>query len=137
MRPLPDFVRPWPYLIAGLLVGFLFLGEFAMNTLAAVQAGLLALAIVSVVGVVRGWRYLEFWSLFVTAALLVPLTIDARLISLSRCGDVPPGVACLAGTRDVLPQFLAEVVTFAIAFMGITLLIAREISQIARHPSDN
>src|SRR5205823_13163271 len=74
MRSLPEAVRPWPYLLAGIGVGFLFLTEFALNTVPLVQAGLAVLACAGLFGVIRGVRALEYWPLFVMAAVLTPLT---------------------------------------------------------------
>ena len=125
MRSLPEGVRPWPYLLAGIGVGFLFLTEFALNTVPLVQAGLAVLACAGLFGVIRGVRALEFWPLFVMAAVLTPLTSDSHVIGLPRCGDVAPGVACFAGTRDVMPQFGAEMITFVVSGTGVVLLIVR------------
>ena len=129
MRALPEALRPWPYVLAGLGVGFLFLTEFAMSTLPLVQLGFLVLALAGLAGVLRSSRELEFWPLFVAAAMFVPLVSDSHVVGLPRCGEVHPGVACLAGTRDVLPQFVSELVTFVTSCSGIALLVARQIAR--------
>ncbi len=123
---MPSWLRPWPYLIGGLLVGFLFLTEFALNTVPAVQAGLLLLAIAGLVGVVRHWRSLELWPLFAASAILVPLIADSHVVGLPGCGTVPAGVACFAGSRNVSGQFETEMVTFVWSLAGVMLLIVRE-----------
>ena len=125
MRSLPEIVRPWPYLLAGIGFGFLFLAEFGLSTVPLVQAGLVLLAVAGLIGAIRGARALEYWPLFVMAAVLTPLTSDSHVVALPRCGDVAPGVACLAGTRDVLVQFAAEFITFVVSGTGVVLLIAR------------
>jgi len=138
VRALPEALRPWPYVIAGLGVGFLFLTEFAMSTLPLVQLGFLVLALAGLAGVLRSSRELEFWPLFVAAAMFVPLVSDSHVVGLPRCGEVRPGVACLAGARAVVPQFVAELVTFVVACAAITLLVVRKLvsSDSAKDTSD-
>ena len=111
--------------MAGIGFGFLFLAEFGLSTVPLVQAGLVLLAVAGLIGAIRGARALEYWPLFVMAAVLTPLTSDSHVVALPRCGDVAPGVACLAGTRDVLVQFAAEFITFVVSGTGVVLLIAR------------
>jgi hypothetical protein len=134
--PLPAWLRPWPYVTGGLLVGFLFLAEFALNTVPAVQAALLLLAIAGLAGVIRRWRSLELWPLFVAGAIVVPLIVDSHVVGLPRCGAVPPGVACLAGTRDV-SGLATELTTLAWSLAGAVLLIVRELHSLAHRARDN
>ena len=56
MRSLPEIVRPWPYLLAGIGFGFLFLAEFGLSTVPLVQAGLVLLAVAGLIGAIRGAR---------------------------------------------------------------------------------
>jgi hypothetical protein len=125
--PLPAGARVLLYAVAGGLFGFLFLAEFALATLVATQVTLLALALVGCVAVARRWPTLELWPVFVAAALVAPLIVDARVVGLPRCDGLPQGLACFAGTRDVATPFAIGVVAFAAAIVGILLLIAREI----------
>ena len=126
MPPLPAPLRPFIYAIGGLLFGFLFLGEFGLSRSVAAQIGLLCLAFAGAIGAARRWRSVELWPVFVAAALIMPLGIDARVAGLPRCDSVRAGIACFEGTRDVVTPFAIEVVTFATATIGVTLLIARE-----------
>ena len=126
MRALLAALRISVYLMAGALVGFLFLAEFALGTVVVVQLGLTTLTLAGLAGVLRRWRALELWPLFVAAALALPLSHDASIVALPRCGAVPPGVACFAGTRDVVTPFVIESMTFVIALASSALLIARE-----------
>jgi hypothetical protein len=118
VRSLPAYVRPWPYVVCGGLVGFLLLTEFAMITLPVVQLALLGLAVVALFGALRRRTALGLWSLFVVAALIVPLISDSHVVGLPRCGAVAPGVACLGGTRDVVGQFAVEVLIFGLGIAG-------------------
>jgi hypothetical protein len=126
MPPLPAWLRPWPYLLLGLLVGFLFLAEFAFDSIRAVQVGLLVLAVAGLAGVVYRWRWLELWPLFVAGAIVIPLIADSHLVGLPRCGTVPAGVACFAGTRDVVGQFQMDVAILITSLVATVALIARE-----------
>lgn len=127
MPPLPGVLRPWPYLLLGPLVGFLFLAEFALDTVPAVQVALLALALAGLAGVVFRWRSLELWPLFVAGAIVIPLVEDSHLAALPHCDTVRPGVACLAGTRDVTGQFQMDIAILVAAVVGIFLLVVREL----------
>jgi hypothetical protein len=113
------------YVVAGALVGFLLLTEFAMITLPVVQLALLALAVVAFASAVRGRKSLGLWSVFVVAAMVVPLISDSHVVGLPRCGDVAPGVACLAGTRDVTGQFAMELLIFGCGVAGAVILGVR------------
>lgn len=132
MPPLPSWLRPWPYLLLGLLVGFLFLAEFALDTVPAVQVALLALALAGLAGVVFRWRALELWPLFVAGAIVIPLIENSHLVGLPRCDTVRPGVACLAGTRDVVGQFQMDLAILVTSLVAIVALIARQ-PPTARH----
>jgi hypothetical protein len=109
------------YFVAGGLVGFLVLGEFALATFLPVLAGLLILAVLSLVGGLRRQPALSAWSVFLLAAMVVPLMIDGRVVGLPRCTEVLAGVACVGGTRDYQSPFWIELVIFAVAVLGSTL----------------
>lgn len=126
MPPLPAWLRPWPYLLLGVLVGFLFLAEFALNSVPAVQFALLLLAIAGLAGVVLRVRWLELWSLFVAGAIVIPSIEDSHLVGLPRCDTVAPGVACLAGTRDVIGQFQMDLAILVTALVATAILVTRE-----------
>lgn len=126
MRPRPAWIRPWPYLLFGLLVGFLFLAEFALDSIPAVQIAFLVLAVAGLAGVVFRWRWLERWPLFVAGAIVIPLVEDSHLVVLPRCGTVPAGVACLEGTRDVVGQFQMDIAIVVTSLVAIVALVARE-----------
>jgi hypothetical protein len=119
--------RVFLYAVGGALVGFLFLAEFALATFVVTQLTLFTLALAGCLAVVRRWPALELWPVFLVAALVSPLIVDARVVGLPRCDGVPQGVACFAGARDVATPFAIGVITFATAIVGILLLIAREI----------
>ena len=116
------------YFAAGALVGFLFLTEFALAAVAVVQLALLALAVAALVGALRGRMSLALWSLFVVAAMVVPLVADSHVVGLPRCEDVLPGVACFAGTRDVGGQFAMELLIFFCGIAGALILAVRATS---------
>jgi hypothetical protein len=122
VKALSAFLRPSLYMVAGALVGFLLLAEFALITLPIVEIAMLALALVGLVGALRGRVSMGLWSLFVVAAIALPLLIDFRIAALPRCGDVPPGIACLAGTRDVAGQFAIELLIFGCGIAGTIAL---------------
>ena len=84
------------YVIAGGLVGFLLLGEFALATLLPVLAVLAAIAVLSVIG-------------------------GLGRVGLPRCTEVHAGIACLGGTRDVWTTFLIELVVFGLAAVASLL----------------
>jgi hypothetical protein len=130
VRSLPAYLRPWPYVLSGGLVGFLFLTEFALITLPVVQLGLLVLAVFALAGALRGRKSLGLWSLFVVAAMVVPLISDSHVVGLPRCGDVAPGVACLGGTRDVAGQFAVELLIFGCGIAGVVVLGVRAGSRV-------
>lgn len=109
------------YFLAGGLVGFLVLGEFGVATYVPVLAGLVIVAVVSVVGGIRRHPAVSAWSVFLLAAMVVPLLIEVRVVGLSRCADVPAGVACVAGDRDYRSPFWLETVIFAVAALGSAL----------------
>ena len=113
------------YVVAGALVGFLYLTEFALITLPAVQVTLLGLALAALIGALRGRISLALWSLFVVGAMVVPLISDLHVVALPRCGDVAPGVACLGGTRDVAGQFAVELLIFGCGIVGAVVLGVR------------
>jgi hypothetical protein len=113
------------YIVAGALVGFLLLAEFALITLPVIQIALLGLALVALVGAFRDRISLALWSLFVVAAMLIPVVIDFRVVVLPRCGDVSAGVACFAGTRDVVGQFAIELLIFGCGIAGAIRLGTR------------
>ncbi|HEY6957954.1 MAG TPA: hypothetical protein VI814_03950 [Candidatus Limnocylindria bacterium] len=125
MPPLPAWLRPWPYLLLGLLVGFLFLAEFALNSVPAVQVALLVLAIAGLAGVVLRVRWLELWPLFVAGAIVIPLIEDSHVVGLPRCDTVAPGVACLAGTRDVVGEFQMDIAILVTALVATVILLTR------------
>jgi len=130
MRQLPAVVRPWIYFVAGSLVGFVLLGEFALGTLVPVQIGLLAFAVVGTIGAARGSRGLEPWPAFVAAAEIAPLTIASHIVGLPHCDTVGPAVPCFAGTRDA-------VTPFAIGLMALVVAVGGMIVFFARAPSRN
>jgi hypothetical protein len=117
------------YIVAGALVGFLLLTEFALITFPVIQIAMLALALVALVGALRGRISLALWSLFVAAAMVIPVVIDVRIVGLPRCGDVRAGVACLAGTRDVVGQFAIELLIFSCGIVGTIALGRRAAGQ--------
>jgi hypothetical protein len=86
-----------------------------------VLAGLLILGIISLVGGITRKAALSAWSVFLLAAMVVPLMIDARVVGLPRCSDVAAGVACMAGERDYQSPFRFEVAIFAVAVLGSVL----------------
>jgi len=115
------------YIVAGALVGFLLLAEFALITLPVIQIALLGLALVALGGALRRRVGLGLWSLFVTAAMVAPLVSDSHVVWLPRCGDVAPGVACLGGTRDVVAQFVVELLIFVFGLAGAVVLKVRTV----------
>jgi hypothetical protein len=125
LQSVPALVRPLVYILAGALVGFLFLTEFAMITVPAVQVALLGLALAALVGTLRRRISLGLWSLFVVAAMVAPLVADSHVVGLPRCADVRPGIACLGGTRDVTGQFAMELLIFGCGVAGAIALVAR------------
>jgi len=124
---LPGWLRPWPYLLGGALVGFLFLGELALITAAPIQVALLVLALVGLAGALTGRRTLELWPIFVLMAMLTPLLIDSRIVGLPRCDVAGPRVACLAGTRDIAAQFATEILIAGTAAVGVVALTTRDL----------
>jgi hypothetical protein len=113
------------YFVAGGLVGLLVLGEFALaKLLPALNIALLVLAVVSLGGALRGRRAVSAWSVFLLAAMVVPLMIDSRIVGLPRCADVAPGVACVASARDYQSPFWFELAIFATALVGSALHLA-------------
>ena len=115
------------YVVAGGLVGFLLLTEFALITLPVVQIALLGLAVLALIGALRRRVGLGLWSLFVVAAIVTPLVADSHVVGLPTCGDVASGVACFAGTRDVAVQFAAEVLILVLGVSGAVVLTVRAI----------
>lgn len=109
------------YLLAGALVGFLVLGEFALATFVPVLAGLLVLAVAGLVGGIRQQTSLSAWSVFLLAAMVVPLVIELQIVGLPRCADVSPGVACMGSDRDYQAPFGWDVTIFAFAVLGSAL----------------
>jgi hypothetical protein len=109
------------YFVAGALVGFLVLGEFALRTVLSVLAALLALGVVSLFGALLRRESLAVWSVFLLAAMVVPLVIDARIVGLPRCADVAPGIACVVSSRDYVTPFWMEIAIFALAVVGSAL----------------
>ena len=79
-------LRPFLYLVAGALVGFLWLGEFALDSLVPVQLGFVVLALAALVGAIRGVPALGLWAIFVAAAEVVPIMIDAPTVALAATG---------------------------------------------------
>lgn len=137
MTPLPSWLRPWPYLLLGLLVGFLFLAEFALDSIPVVQVALLVLAIAGLAGAAFRWRYLELWPLFVAGAIVIPLVVDSHVAGLPRCDSVPAGVACLAASRDVVAQFQMDIAILATSLVGIVVLLARGMARSGSAARDN
>lgn len=121
----PSLPRVLLYAVAGALVGFLFLAEFALVTIIAVQVGLLLLAVVGLAGALRRARDLELWPVFVASAIAVVLPLDARLAALPRCDGVPAGIGCFAGTRDVTGQFAMDSLVMVVGLLGVVALFAR------------
>jgi hypothetical protein len=111
------------YLLAGALVGFLLLGEFALRVYLPLLAALLVLGVVSVIAAVLRRESLAVWSVFLLAAMIVPLVIDARTVALPRCADVPAGIACVASARDYVTPFWMELAIFALAVVGSALYL--------------
>ena|SRR5256885_6465574 len=109
------------YVIAGGLVGFLLLGEFALATFLPVLAVLMGIAVLSVIGALRGDTRLSLWGPFLLAAMVTPLMIDLRIVGLPRCSEIHTGIACLGGTRDVWTPFLIELVIFGLAAVASLL----------------
>jgi len=109
------------YVIAGALVGFLLLGEFALATFLPVLAVLTTIAVLSVIGGLRGDMRLSLWGPFLLAAMVTPLMIDLGRVGLPRCAEVHAGIACLGGTRDVWRPFLIELVVFGLAAVASLL----------------
>jgi Na+(H+)/acetate symporter ActP len=114
-------LRTLLYFLAGGLVGFLLLGEFALATFVPVLAGLLILAVVSLVGGMKRQTALSAWSVFLLAAMVVPLMIEVRVVGLPRCAEVPAGVACMGGDRDYQSPFWFDFAIFAVAALGSAL----------------
>jgi hypothetical protein len=137
MRPVPAALRPWLHVIAGGLVGFLFLAEFALNTFVVVRAALLVGATVGLIGVLRRVRALEMWPLFIAAALVLPVAIDFPIARLPRCEAAAAGVACFAGTRDVVGQLAMEVLTLVVSLVGIGGLFVRDLRGKAQGAAHN
>jgi hypothetical protein len=129
VRALAPILRASLYVVAGILSGFLLLAEFALITLPIVQILMLALALVGLVGALRGRVSVGLWSLFVVAAIALPLLIDFRIAGLPRCGDVPAGIACLAGARDVAGQFAIELLIFGCGIAGTIALGRRALGR--------
>ena len=115
------FGRALLYFAAGVGVGFLFLAEFALSTVALVQVVIALLALTSHVGGIRRRPSVSVWSAFVVGTLLMPLLVDSRSF-LPLCQDVGPAVGCIA--RDYRGQFAVELVSFLAACAG-TLLYVR------------
>jgi hypothetical protein len=113
------------YAVAGGLVGFLFLGEFALRTFVPLLILLALLAVGSLIAAVRGNSRLSPWAAFLVAAMIVPLMIDSRIVGLPKCGDVAAGVACFAGSRDYQTLFLLEVVVVTIAAASLAVQARR------------
>jgi len=109
----------------GALVGFLFLGEFALGALVPVQIGLLALAVAGGVGAARGSHALELWPVFVVTAEVAPLVIASHVVGLPRCDMVGPAVTCFAGTRDAVTPFAIGTVAFLVAVGGSIVYLGR------------
>jgi hypothetical protein len=103
------------------LVGFLFLGEFALSAFLPLLILLALLAVWSLIAAVRGTASRSAWAMFLLAAMIVPLLIDGRTVGLPRCGDVTAGVACFAGSRDYQTPFLLEVTIFTIAAAALAV----------------
>lgn len=127
MPDLPGWLRPWPYLVGGALIGFLLLGEFALNTVVPIQIALLVLAFAGLIGVLSHRRGLELWPIFFLTAMVTPLLIDSQIVGLPRCGPAPAGAACFAGTRDIATQFATEILIAVTAAVGVVALTARVI----------
>jgi hypothetical protein len=109
------------YLIAGALVGFLVLGEFALATFVPVLAMLLTLAVAGVAGGLRRQASLSAWSVFLLTAMIVPLVIASHIVGLPRCADVANGVACVVSGRDYQSPFWWDLAIFAVAVLGSAL----------------
>ena len=114
------FGRALLYFAVGVGVGFLFLAEFALSTVALVQVVIALLALTGLIGGVRGRPNLSVWSMFVVGALLMPLLVDSRSF-LPLCQDVGPAVGCIA--RDYRGQFAAEIASFLVSCMGLLLYL--------------
>jgi hypothetical protein len=122
------------YVVAGGLVGFLFLAEFALITFPLVQLAMFMLALVGFAGALRGRISLGLWSVFAAAAVVTPLLADSRIVGLPRCGEAAAGVACFAGTRDVDGQFAMELLIFFCGIVGALILAVRAASTSRRGP---
>jgi hypothetical protein len=109
------------YGVAGGLVGFLFLGEFALRTFVPLMILLALLAVGCFIAAVRRNPLLSPWAIFLVAAMIVPLMIDSRIAGLPKCSDVAAGVACFAGSRDYQTLFLLEIVVLAIAAAALAV----------------
>lgn len=116
------------YAVAGGLVGFLVLGEFALRTYGPVLILLALLAVGSLIAAVRGNPRLSPLAVFLVAGMIVPLMIDGRTVVLPRCGDVPAGVACFAASRDYQTPFFAELGILAIAVAALAVEARRILS---------
>lgn len=109
-------------LLAGAVVGFIFLGEFRLVVFAPVLVGLAAFAILTLVAAVRQQTRLSGWALFLAAALITPLMIDGSIVGLPRCGsDLGLGVPCVGSDRDYQTPFYADVGIFAVAAVASVL----------------
>jgi hypothetical protein len=109
--------------VAGGLVGFLFLGEFAFRTFVPLLILLVVLAVASLIASVRGNPRPSSLAVFLVAAMIFPLMIDGPAAELPRCTDVPAGVACFAGSRDRQTPFVLEVLVVAIAGAALAVRI--------------
>lgn len=136
MRPLAPWLRPLPYVLFGLLFGFLFLAEFGLMASVVVEVALLVLATVGLGGVVLRRPGLELWPLFVAAAMVTPLVVDSHVVGLPACGQVPPGVACAAGA-SVAPRFVTELLIFAVSVAAVFRWLVRELHERGTRPRDN
>jgi hypothetical protein len=108
------------YYLAGGLVGFLVLGEFALGTSIPVLVGLLVVALMSVIGGVRR-RSSSAWSVFLLAAMVVPLIFQGQIVDLPPCAEAPSRVRCVGSDRDYRSPFWLQVAIFGIAAAGSAL----------------
>jgi hypothetical protein len=109
--------------VAGGLVGFLFLGEFALRTFLPLLILLVVFAVATLIASLRGNPRLSSLALFLVAAMIFPLMIDSPAAELPRCSDVPAGVACFAGSRDRQTPLVLEVLVVAIAGAALAMRI--------------